>query len=69
MSPPEFLPLSSKSERETIEKLATVDAKMQVARVGVLYEKLIENSKLIIGILKTHTCCNGTYICLYALRQ
>jgi hypothetical protein len=63
------LPLSSKSERETIEKLATVDAKMQVARVGVLYEKLIENSKLIIEIPKKHTCCNGIYICLYASRQ
>jgi hypothetical protein len=31
----------SKAERQTIEKLATEDAKMEVARVGVLYQKLI----------------------------
>jgi hypothetical protein len=41
-SPEKWPDTVSKAEKETIESLATVDTKMQVARVGVLYEKLIE---------------------------
>jgi hypothetical protein len=40
-SPEKWPDSVSKAEKETIEKLATVDAKMQIGRVGVLYEKLI----------------------------
>jgi hypothetical protein len=39
---PEIWPASvSEVEKETIEQLATVDATMQIGRVGVLYRKLI----------------------------
>ena len=41
-SPEKWPDTVSKAEKETIENLATIDTTMQVARVGVLYEKLIE---------------------------